>query len=363
MLTSDPPLSGRLERDLRRLDELHELLAREAGTSVPFAGPIRRMARAQAIEASTSIEGYALSLDRAADVLEGRGPDPGDEAEEAVAAYGRAMDHVTALALDPLFRWDLRVLLDLHFDCCQPQRGAAPGRIRTGPIRVTGASGTTRYEGPPAAAVPALLAELIAYLDAARGHRVVRAAMAHLHLVSIHPFRDGNGRHARVVQSLVLAREGLLSPEFTSIEPYLASHTERYYAALEQAQGGAYGRWRPADRWVRFCVNAHLEQASQRLALLEEGARRWARLEAIAGERRWPDRLIIAMERAVVIGALSRRGYAEEAGVSPAAASADIRRLVDAGLIEQEGRGRSTRYAPSDALLHGVGQGERRGCA
>jgi Fic family protein len=54
---------------------------------------------------------------------------------------------------------------------------------------------------------------------------VVRAAMAHLHLVSVHPFGDGNGRIARIVQSLVLAREGLLSPEFASIEEYLGKHT------------------------------------------------------------------------------------------------------------------------------------------
>ena len=52
-------------------------------------------------------------------------------------------------------------------------------------------------------------------------HVAVRAAMAHLHVVSVHPFRDGNGRISRIVQSLVLARQGLLAPEFSSIEEYL----------------------------------------------------------------------------------------------------------------------------------------------
>ena len=47
-------------------------------------------------------------------------------------------------------------------------------------------------------------------------HAVVRAAMAHLHVVSVHPFREGNGRISRIVQSLVLAREGLVSPAFAS---------------------------------------------------------------------------------------------------------------------------------------------------
>jgi Fic family protein len=42
--------------------------------------------------------------------------------------------------------------------------------------------------------------------------------MAHLHVVSVHPFRDGHGRISRIIQSLVLARDGLLTPEFSSIE-------------------------------------------------------------------------------------------------------------------------------------------------
>ncbi len=331
MLIPDPALSGRLSKDLKRLDGLHELLADEAGREVRFDGPIRRMARAETIEALTSIEGYGMPLEQAAAVLSGRRSEPDGEAEEAVAAYGRAMDHVLALALDPTFRWDLRVLLDLHFDCCQGQRGASPGRIRTGPIRVVGSAGEVRYQGPPAEVVPGLLDELVAYLDAGSGHRVVRAAMAHLHLASIHAFRDGNGRHARVVQSVVLAREGLLSPEFTSIEPYLASHTGEYYAALERAQGGAFGRWRSAAGWVRFCVTAHLDQAERRLDLLIEAGRRWTALERVAADRRWPDRLVIAMEHALVTGVLSRKAYAEEAGVSQATASGDIRRLVRRG--------------------------------
>jgi Fic family protein len=355
MLLPDPPLSGRLAKDLERLDGLHGLLEDEVGRAVRFDGPIRRMARAETIAASTSIEGYGMPVARAAAVLDGARADAGDEAEQAVAAYGRAMDHVLALALDPMFRWDRRVLLDLHFDCCQWQRGISPGRIRTGPIRVVGPAGEARYEGPPADAIPGLLDELVAYLAARDGHRVVRAAMAHLHLASIHAFRDGNGRHARVVQSLVLAREGLWSPEFTSMEPYLASHTGEYHAALERAQGGAFGRWGSAAAWVRFCVNAHLDQAERRLDLLIAASRRWTALERVAIDRGWPDRLVIAMEQALVTGTLARRSYGEEADVSPATASADLRRLLDAGLIEQEGQGRSIRYRPSDALAREAG--------
>ena len=58
--------------------------------------------------------------------------------------------------------------------------------------------------------------------------------------VSVHPFRDHNGRVSRITQSLALARERLLSPEFASVEEYLGEHIPDYYKALQQVQGGRY---------------------------------------------------------------------------------------------------------------------------
>jgi Fic family protein len=178
---------------------------------------------------------------------------------------------------------------------------------------------------------------------------VVRAAMAHLHVVSVHPFRDGNGRVARIVQSLVLAREGLTAPEFFSIEEHLGGHTQEYYAALRETQGGGYRPDRDATGWVAFCVDAHVAQARQRLAQIEAAGARWARLEDLVESRNWPERLTIALEQSIV-GGTDRGRYGEEADISPATASADFRRLLDAGLVEQSGSGRSTGYRASESL-------------
>ncbi len=60
--------------------------------------------------------------------------------------------------------------------------------------------------------------------------------MAHFHLVSIHPFHDGNGRLARVLQALVLARGTGLPAELCSIEGSLAANTAGYYAALTRSR-------------------------------------------------------------------------------------------------------------------------------
>lgn len=278
-------------------------------------------------------------------------PDPEDENRLAVACYARAMDHVRVMAGDPVFRWVDRVILDLHFDACYFQPKQSRGLWRTGPIGVTGPDGRLVYQGPAQNEVPRLMDEVVEWLEQGDldAHVVVRAAMAHLHVVSVHPFRDGNGRLSRIAQSLVLAREGLVSPEFASIEEYLGRNTPAYYAALQEAQGGSYQPDRDASGWVAFCVKAHLEQARQRLAQIKEAGARWNFLEQLVESRGWPDRFVIALEQSLV-GRVDRSSYGKEADVSPATASADFRRLLDAGLIVQRGRGRNIRYHASEAL-------------
>jgi Fic family protein len=269
----------------------------------------------------------------------------------AVVCYARAMDHVGVMAADSAFRWLDRVILDLHFDACYFQRDKSPGHWRTGPIGVTGNDGRLVYEGPDGDVVVPLMAEVVDWLENGDldTHVVVRAAMAHLHVVSVHPFRDGNGRISRIVQSLVLAQEGLVSFEFGSIEEYLADHTQAYYAALQEVQGRQYQPERDASAWVTFCVDAHLAQARQRLAQIKEAAARWSFLEELVKRHGWPERFVIALEQSL-IDSSDRTSYGEEASVSPATASADFRRLRDAGLVKQRGRGRNIRYHAGDAL-------------
>jgi Fic family protein len=100
---------------------------------------------------------------------------------------------------------------------------------------------------------------------------------------------------------------------------------------------------------VRFCVEAHLEQARRRLEQIAEAAKRWSFLEKLVEQRKWPDRLVIALELSLFQG-VDRASYAAEADVSAPTASNDFRRLLDAGLVVQQGKGRTTRYVASESL-------------
>ena len=358
MIFGTPTLSGAMRKKLEELSTLRSSLTHEVQTRSSWMGSLRREVRASSIESSTSIEGFSVSPEEALALTSGRGaPEHKNEDRQAVACYAQAMDHVGTMAIDPSFRWSDRVILDLHFDACYFQRDKDPGLWRTGPIGVTGADGSLEYRGPDGDSVAELMDEAIAWLAAGdlEVDVVVRAAMAHLHVVSVHPFRDGNGRIARIVQSLFLAREGLGSPEFFSIEEYLRDHTREYYSALRETQGGSYQPERDASGWVAFCLEAHLAQARRRLAQVEQAATRWERLEGIVGSRGWPERIMIALEQSLLGGA-ERSSYAGKADISPATASADFRRLVDAGLVDQRGRSRNIDYVAAPALRREIDQ-------
>jgi Fic family protein len=355
MIYMPPELGGELEERLGVLHELRRQLGAEVTRPSRWMGSLRREVRASSIEGSTSIEGYGVNPAEAIALTSGaKQPEAADENRMAVSCYATAMDHVGTMAEDPSFRWLDRAILDLHFDACRFQRDRDPGLWRTTEIAVTGPGGRLDYRGPPWQEVPQLMEEIVDWLEGDQEiDVVVRAALAHLNVTSVHPFRDGNGRISRIVQSLVLAREGMISPEFSSIEEYLGDHTSDYYAALRDVQGGSYQPHRDTGGWVAFCVNAHIAQARQRLTQIEEAAKRWSHLEELVQERSWPERLMIALEQSLV-GGSDRAAYSEEADISPASASNDFRRLLDSGLVEQTGRGRLVRYHASEQLRQSV---------
>ena len=85
--------------------------------------------------------------------------------------------------------------------------------------------------------------------------------MAHLNLVMIHPFRDGNSRLARALQTLLLARDAVLDPIFSSIEEWLGHNTDDYYRILALTGQGAWNPDRVTDLWAKFNLRAHHMQA------------------------------------------------------------------------------------------------------
>jgi Fic family protein len=172
-----------------------------------------------------------------------------------------------------------------------------------------------------------------------------RAAMAHLNLVGIHPWRDGNGRTARALHTLVLARTGELASEFSSIEEWLGEqiNTVQYYEALRSTQAGSFRPERDAHTWLRFVFTAHHRQAQRVKRQYEWTVRLWLDLATLATERGLPERVVSALYAAAV-GEVRRTTYQQDEGLSRDQAIRDIQALTRAGLLTPRGNATTRVY-------------------
>jgi Fic family protein len=258
-------------------------------------------------------------------------------------------------AEDPFFAFSAELLKALHFMMVGYDLSKRPGRWRPGPIFIRDeATGEQVYEGPPMEMVPGLVAELVDEIGRPSDlPRVIQAAMAHLNLVMIHPFSDGNGRMGRCLQTLVLARAGVLAPIFSSIEEYLGRNTPAYYDVLAEVGGGSWNPERDARPWIRFVLVAHYRQAHTLGRRIREAERLW---EAIDGERQragLDDRTMGSLYNAAVGLRVRRPDHIDYADVSERVATSDLRKLVEAGLLRAVGDRRGRYYVASE-LLQGL---------
>ena len=175
--------------------------------------------------------------------------------------------------------------------------------------------------------------------------------MAHLKFVMVHPFRDGNGRMARCLQTLVLARDGILSPHFCSIEEYLGRNAQAYYDVLAEVGAGSWHPERDARPWIRFNLTAHYRQAQTLLRRVEDSEMRWGELEAMVAAAGLPDRSIGPLFNASLGLRLRNHAYRTDAGVSEQVASRELRLLVESGMLEARGERRGRYYLRSQRLL------------
>src|SRR5579884_755508 len=239
---------------------LDDVAARERELA-PWSGTLRRLMTARTVGSSTAIEGYVASEDDTVRILEGQGPVAAPrETEDAIRDYRRAMDRVAGLAADPEFEWDPSTIRDLHFLITASNGSSDPGLWRKQEVHIQRGRGGIPYEPPPASEVPALMRAVARYQASSDADPLVRAALLHLHITAVHPFVDGNGRVARVLHALVLARARLLPLDVCSIESRLADDTDAYYASLRTTNGvhrlggpDYYDPRRSVEPWLEFC--------------------------------------------------------------------------------------------------------------
>jgi Fic family protein len=358
MIFQTPPMSFEEAAALEKIDELRRKLRFQVAQPRRWVGQVRRVLGARAIQGSNSIEGYDVSVEDALAAIGGEEPtDARVEDWNAISGYRRAMTYVLQLAQDENFEYTPQLLRSLHFMMTEYALDASPGLWRPGPIWIRNdATGDIVYEGPPHDELPELITELTDDLSTDdETPAMVRAAMAHLNLVMIHPFRDGNGRMSRCLQTLVLARDQILAPQFSSIEEYLGRNTQSYYKMLQQVCSENWHPHHDARPWIRFCLEAHFIQASSVLRRVEESEAIWTQLEAVCTQKRLPPRMLSALFDATVGMKVRNASYRTalrmwDEEIPNQGATDDLRAMVNAGLLQRFGARRGTYYQAAAPL-------------
>lgn len=215
-----------------------------------------------------------------------------------------------------------------------------PMQVVSGPI----GRRKVHYEAPPAARVPAEMACFLSWYEApGNADPLLTAGLAHLWFVTIHPFDDGNGRIARAIGDMALARSEQSSQRFYSMSAQIRRERDDYYTILERIQKETLDVT-PWQQWFLTCLRRAIDGSQNALARVLGKARFWDRFaQASLSERQVKvlNRLLDGFE-----GKLTTSKWATLAKCSQDTAYRDVLDLVERGALRKDsGGGRSTSYS------------------
>lgn len=218
---------------------------------------------------------------------------------------------------------------------------------RTAPMQVvSGPVGRERvhFEAPAAERLEREMQRLLDWFNGdTTTEPVLKAALAHLWFVTIHPFDDGNGRIARAIADMSLARSEGSSQRFYSMSAQIREECDEYYGILERTQKGTLDVT-PWMEWFLGCLTRAIEGAQAALSGVVDKARYWEKLRDVPLNGR--QRLVINRMLQGFEGKLTTSKWAALTKSSNDTALRDIQQLVERGvLVRNQAGGRSTSYS------------------
>ena len=219
------------------------------------------------------------------------------------------------------------------------------------------------FEAPPKARLEQELKAFIDWFNQEQPlemHGIVRAAIAHLWLITLHPFDDGNGRVTRALTDRALAQDEQTSIRFYSLSAAIEKNRTAYYDILENTQGCKTKAQKNAGNtditeWINWFLDTlmqAMQQGQQRVERVINKARFWQRhSQTVLSERHIKvlNRLLDGIGEEFEQG-INASKYKSLAEVSKATATRDLTELVNKGCLKQlPGGGRSTRYSINEA--------------
>lgn len=251
----------------------------------------------------------------------------------------------TLLSAERLFGWHAAMFPTGYSSLSKIHVGQWRGDAQ-GPMQVVSGSvhrQKVHYEAPPAHALDAEMGDFLTWFNVdQKDDPVIKAGLAHLWFVTIHPFEDGNGRIARAVGDMALARAEQSAQRFYSLSAQIQHEREDYYDRLEATQKGNMDvtAWL---EWFLACLLRAIQGAETTLALVLAKARFWQHWAGVPMNERQIKLLNKLFDG--FDGKLTSSKWAAIAKCSQDTALRDISDLVERGALKKsEASGRSTSY-------------------
>jgi Fic family protein len=353
-----PELRWNSEKLTQRLAQVRHkqgrLLGRMEGLGFKLKAEATLQTLTEEVVKSSEIEGEILDRNQVRSSIARRlGMDIG-----ALTPADRNVEGVVEMMLDAIQKYDQPVTAERLFGW----HAALFPTGRSGMLKIVVGGWRTEQSGPmqvvsgpigrehvhfEAPAAKRLANEMKDFLDWFNANQeldpVIKAALAHLWFVTIHPFEDGNGRIARAIADLALARSEQSAQRFYSMSAQIRKERNTYYNILEETQRGTLDitGWL---EWFLDCLDRAFDGAETIIGNVLDKAAFWERHAASALNDR--QRLILNRLLDGFEGKLTSSKWAKIAKVSQATAARDIEDLIDRGILQKDpAGGRSTSYS------------------
>lgn len=323
---------------------------------------LRRRAWVRTIHGTTRIEGNTLSdIEVEALLTDAAAGRVSDREAREIIGTREALELVDGLVGQSKVGIDQQVIREIHRRVLWGQSPLlTPGEYRRGENRVVDPDETTVVTTPPSGDVPSLMNELGSWLanEASGLDAPSSAALAHLELVAIHPFNDGNGRTARAISRLILARHGYGFDGLVSLDARLDLDRAAYFGAIRSALGRSYEPGYDATPFVRYFVDSLVQAADHVLERVRGLGQVMIAIRRAIASSRLPAPMIDGLAYAWINRHLRAGDYIRATGRSAQNTTRDLRRAVDDGWLTPAGERRARIYLLGPRLLEIPALGE-----
>ena len=331
-------ITSKLLSNIKKITELVAMLNNQRFPRV-ILSDIEKKARAISSHSSTSIEGNRLPLTEVKKILKSN-PKNLAVSQKEVINYNQALLELNRLTKNTSLNLTMPLILKIQKQIMAgliaPYRW---GKLRNEPVFVNNpATGQPIYLPPDQLEVRQLTEDLLRFVKDSAGivDPIILAGIFHKQFVIIHPFIDGNGRTARLATKVLLAKLGVNTFNLFSFENYYNQNVTKYFQSV-----GVFGNYYEVIDSIDF--TSWLEYFSE--GIIDELARVKTQLEAASAP------LITTKPHYQIIlshirksGFITNRDYAKLTKRAKPTRNIDFNSLINLGLIERKGKGRSVYY-------------------